>query len=455
MALLAALALAPGCASSTSAGSGSEADTVAPALGDTSGGAGDALDIALDDGPGDVAAPVGADADASADADGLEGLSDAAPDVGPDVGPDTSPDAEPDLAPDAEPDVAPDAEPDIAPHAGLDVAPDATLDSEPDVAPDVPAGPVTALSCFEGQLGDLEALPVDYDAFGPTIASHCKGTDHQEIVGVERVVFVGDSVTVGTPPTPASSFYRVLVAVGAAERFGLEPPDWAWQSVDVVNGVTIAQSSASDQFWSCAKWGARTDDITKPPHEQLVACNPESERDKTTLVVTTVGGNDVFAWAQDYAAGETIEALWAAAQMAIDDLEASLHWLVDEPARFPNGVYAIVATPFEFSDLESAEDFSTCPGAGLISMDWALVQPEFLEITRWFAGEYMRIAVETGVDIAFMGEHTCGHGAKVGDASGRCYRGPDAQQWIDFTCIHPSPDGHVAIADLFLSVIDE
>ena len=53
--------------------------------------------------------------------------------------------------------------------------------------------------CFEEIMGvdpETEGGP-DYDQFSPVIGTHCAGTDHQDIADVERVVFLGDSVTVG------------------------------------------------------------------------------------------------------------------------------------------------------------------------------------------------------------------------------------------------------------------
>ena len=65
------------------------------------------------------------------------------------------------------------------------------------------AGLPTAAACFTEQ-----GLNVDYDQFSPTIGSHCAGTNHQDIAGVEHVGFFGDSITVGTPPTAADDWYR-------------------------------------------------------------------------------------------------------------------------------------------------------------------------------------------------------------------------------------------------------
>jgi lysophospholipase L1-like esterase len=405
---------------------------------------GDPATDALTDSAADATADPGSDA-----ASDLGAEAEAATDAGADGTADATADATADGTADAE--TAPDSQPEI----GGD--PDADAVSGPDavVGPDAVSGPdaVTALSCFAGQLGKLPGMPVDYDSYGPTIGAHCKGTNHQEIQGVERVVFAGDSITVGTPPQGFETWYRNVMAAGLVARFGLTAPDWLWQNVDLINGVALAQSSGD--FWSCAKWGARTDDLERKPHEQLVACNPKGVREKTTLVIITAGGNDIFAWAQDLVKGVPLEDLWAAAEKAAADLESAIHWLVDDPTRFPNGVYVIFANPYEFTDPDSGNDLAKCPGANLISMDTALIDAQFNEITTWFMGEYMRVAVETGTDLAFMGEQTCGHGHMKDDPKGRCYRGPGTELWMDITCLHPSAAGHAGIADLFLSIIDE
>lgn len=357
----------------------------------------------------------------------------------------------------SDPDAAPSgSEADAAPPLEADAGPVAPA---PDAGPVVPPAPdagmverPTAASCFAGQ-SPMDGLPVDYDAHDPIIGAHCKGTDHQDIQGIERVVFVGDSITVGTPPTPDADWYRNRIVRGLVDRWGLEAPGWLWSGVNVVNG--LAGEQFSGDFASCAKWGARTDDMFKPPHQQVKTCIPEEERDKTTLVIMTVGGNDLFAWAQDIVAGVDADTIWMDAQQAVADFEEAILWLTEDPTRFPNGMYVVFANTFEFTDVDSGNDLATCPGADIIAMDRGLVDPNFRAAAAWMMDEYMRIAVATGTDMVFLGEHACGHGHMLDDPSGRCYRGPNTELWFDVTCMHPSSAGHAGIADLFLSVIDE
>ncbi|MEQ9323824.1 MAG: hypothetical protein RIF41_31965, partial [Polyangiaceae bacterium] len=61
-------------------------------------------------------------------------------------------------------------------------------------------GPLTVAECYQGAFVNPLMGGPDYDQFMPVVDSHCLGTDHQDITNVEHVVFLGDSVTVSTPP---------------------------------------------------------------------------------------------------------------------------------------------------------------------------------------------------------------------------------------------------------------
>ncbi|MBL8974770.1 MAG: hypothetical protein JNK56_29510, partial [Myxococcales bacterium] len=73
---------------------------------------------------------------------------------------------------------------------------------------DSTTGAVGPVDCLFEPFVNQGQLVIDYAQFDPIIGSHCKGTNHQDITDIERVVFLGDSVTVGTPPTQGKDFYR-------------------------------------------------------------------------------------------------------------------------------------------------------------------------------------------------------------------------------------------------------
>jgi lysophospholipase L1-like esterase len=305
--------------------------------------------------------------------------------------------------------------------------------------------------CF-GDPGGTEGP--NYALFDPVIGEHCAGTNHQEIEGVEQVVFLGDSVTVGTPPTPAEQFFRSRLAQRLVRRFNLEGPaevlgQRPWEIPDMQGGVL---QPFSGDFASCAKWGGRTDDL----QTQLAQCFPSGGSNKRTLIVFTMGGNDVAAITKaGQPGGNGVEYAAELTERTIRHLRQAFTW-IKEPQRFPNGVYVVFANPFEFTDATGRTD--TCPAAAAAGFNEPWEDPSLLEgQVIWLLEQYMALAVEFDFDLVFMMEQFCGHGfAATGaqaDLSSPCYLGPDAERWFDPTCIHPNPVGHGALSTFFEQVI--
>jgi len=319
-----------------------------------------------------------------------------------------------------------------------------------------PAEPVDLADCFATM---DPVLVADYAQYDPTMGTHCDGTQHQDFTNVERVVFVGDSVTAGTPPTLAGDYYRNRVAHGLADRLGLDAPGEVWERVNVfANGQGAVRNSGD--FSNCAQWGARTDDLPGSGN-QIEECFPAEERGKNTLIVSTIGGNDLASIADDAAQDppRPDEDLWLKAQRTIDYLEDSMVWLYDE-GNLTGDVKVVLANVYEYTD--GTGDLLSCPAAnGVGQFDFGFgfdanpQDPELLmDIINHINAEYMRIATERGIDMVFMREAFCGHGFQDDNEEGRCYLGLNAERWFDLTCIHPTPDGHGRIAQAILRVID-
>jgi lysophospholipase L1-like esterase len=369
--------------------------------------------------------------DAGMDAVAMDASADAGSDA--DVVTDS---ARPDLGAPRDGGRTPDARP-------ADAASDATADA-------ADTGPLTVEACFADAYTSTSPVAPDYEPFMPTVGSHCLGTDHQDITGVERVVFLGDSVTVGSPPTPSAEFYRSRLADALASHFGIDAPNAIWKTANPLDGR--AGLMESGDFASCAEWGARTDDFLDGGN-QIADCFPASSRDLRTLVIMTMGGNDVSSITQDGIDGVPIPDIWDDVRQFVRYQEDAVLWL-KEPGRFPNGVFVVFANMFEFTD--GTGDVTACPSAELAGFSAAWDDPSILADMVIYAEEqYMRIAVETGTDMIFMLEEFCGHGFNHDDPSAPCYRGPGTPRWFDLTCIHPNPDGHRVIADMFMAVVDE
>ncbi len=288
-----------------------------------------------------------------------------------------------------------------------------------------PTAPLAlAERCF-GELGP-GALIGDYEQFGPVVPDHCQGTDHQDIDAVGKVVFLGDSITAGTPPTPSHLVYREVLTRGLQERFG---------PIEVAN---------------CSEWGARIDDLLRDG-SQIEACFPEPETEPV-LVVFTVGGNDMVAWGDDLASGIPVEDVEAEVLAYMGLLEDALRWFRDrEGTLFLGGVNVVFANVYEYTD--GTNDVGVCPLADLFDVPEGI--QEFREGYVSVNEAYVDLAVRTGTDVIFLFEHFCGHGFFHDDPTNPCYRGPQAERWFDDTCIHPNDAGHAKIAEMFLAVIDE
>jgi lysophospholipase L1-like esterase len=330
-----------------------------------------------------------------------------------------------------------------------------------DAGPAIDAGPRTARACLEAAFppGEAPLLGPDYDRFAPTIGAHCFGTDHQEIDAVERVVFLGDSITVGTPPTPSDEYYRSRLADRLADHFGLEPPALGyetWKRVDILNGRTVVRDAGP--FSSCAEWGANAVDLMATDPEdtehQLGDCFPEDRRDERTLVVMTIGGNDIAAITKaGFEESATIEGLWSQTHALIDHIEQAVEWLL-EPGRFPAGVTIVLTNFYEFTD--GTGDLESCPAADVGGFGGEWDDPTALrEMVVWANEQIVRVAVEHRIDIVFLLEEFCGHGFHSDDPEAPCYRGPDTERFFDVSCTHPTPAGHDRIAEMMMAVIEE
>jgi lysophospholipase L1-like esterase len=314
--------------------------------------------------------------------------------------------------------------------------------------------PDTFAECFDGQFVNEATILPDYDQFMPVIGSHCVGTNHQLIDDVERVVFLGDSITVGSRPTLPQQTYRAQLGDMLRDQYSLSYGDavaeFLWKAPDPFSGQA-AQMTAGD-FTSCARWGARTDDLNGMGN-QLEACFPADTLGLRTLVVMTMGGNDVSSLAQDAIAGVALPELTATVEEFVGLEREAVEWL-KEPGRFPNGVFVVFANIYEFTD--GTGDVMSCDVSGLAGFDQPVPNPaELTDLILWANEQYMSIAVDTQSDMLFLLETFCGHGFGNEDPASPCYRGPGTPRWFDLTCIHPNPEGHGVIADNFMSIVTE
>lgn len=281
-------------------------------------------------------------------------------------------------------------------------------------------------NCFADIGNSGEPWPT-YETMGATWGHNCAGSNHQDIEGVERVIFLGDSVTAGTPPSYPEEYYRNVMTEPLKERFG-----------DI-------------EIDDCSAWGARTDDLMEEPHKQLLTCAPEPDP-RRTLILFTIGGNDAMA------ANDTLNETGSeaeAAQVLVDGvqtLRTFFDWVRDNKETwFPGGVDIVYTNVYEFTD--GTGDLSSCPTADAMGFGGHVdrIRDAYVYIDE----SYVSMAVEYQTDVVLLFENFCGHGWRSDDPTTDCYRGPDTERWLDPTCIHPNPAGHAELARMFLAVIDE
>jgi lysophospholipase L1-like esterase len=302
---------------------------------------------------------------------------------------------------------------DVSADAGMDAA-DAADDTGSN--DDTGGGGTTTYDQCYPEL--VSALGVNYSEQGATMGSHCQGTDQQEIAGVERVVFLGDSITAGSGASSTTN-YRALLGEELTSQFG-----------------------ADIQVDNCSQGGAVNADLLD---SQIPDCFPEPEQ-ANTLVIITSGGNDIVRTAvntPDFETGKT------AVDALVADLEGALDFFANE-SNFPNGVSVIYANVYEYTDATGNLDSCRLAAVAGLSGQW----DAGLKIYGYLESEYMRLAVERGFDMLFMEEMFCGHGWNRDDESGPCYENR-GELWMSSDCIHPNEAGHAAIADGFMSIVSE
>ena len=278
-------------------------------------------------------------------------------------------------------------------------------------------GTTTASQCFS----DIQDGPVkiDYDQYKPVIGKSCSGTNHQDIKGVEQIVYLGDSITNGDVISPK---YNATLTPKLMELFP---------------GATLKD---------CSKGGARNDDFLMGGN-QIPQCFPEGTDNLKTLIVMTMGGNDIASYAKDHM---PVDQALAEAEVMLGQIREAVAWLKD-PAHFPNGSFVVFANVYEFTDTSGVMDSCSFASIAGFNGTWS----EGAAVLSHINEQYMKLAVDTRSDMIFMAETFCGHGFKKDDPSLQCYRGPNTPVYFDATCIHPNADGATAIANLFFDVVSE
>ncbi|MFT7579969.1 MAG: lysophospholipase L1-like esterase [Myxococcota bacterium] len=319
--------------------------------------------------------------------------------------------------------------PDVSSDAGIDSGSDAGSDAaadtgNPDVGTDQGPDPDTsgdtnvnpALAAYQACFPYLVEV-LDIDVIPETVvAEHCAGTNHQTIDDVDKIVVLGDSISVGVGANnDASAYFSILR-----------------ENLEAYYGHSIA-------FENCAVGGS----VNANLQGQINTCFPGVESART-LVVFTSGGNDVANMAfndVNLATGvNSVDAM-------IGYLDSALA-VFDDTTKFPAGVFVVLADVYEYTDATAV--LQSCPLATFAGFPgvWA----DALGIFRYLTAEYVRTTTKYGRDMIFMQETFCGHGHNKDSPDGPCHE-VAGELWFGRDCLHPNDMGHKAIADLFYRVV--
>lgn len=241
---------------------------------------------------------------------------------------------------------------------------------------------------------------------------------------VVRVVFLGDSITAGQGVFNPRSDYASLLVDNDDDNW----PDHAEADLEArFPGLEVIDVSRS---------GATTEDVLAT---QLPAIEDQLGPvvSGTTLVVGTVGGNDIGDLLFGFGDVE------AEVTRISDNVAAIANWFGD-PTRFPDPTYTYLTNIYEPTDDQAQAD--EC----FYGIDVAFLQPAFLDINARTREAAQR---DNWAWIDLYG-HFLGHGMNYDEPEIEYYHPDDPTLWLASDCIHPNGRGHHEVRRLFLYAID-
>jgi len=289
-----------------------------------------------------------------------------------------------------------------------------------------------ALACAESQETDSDTDAVqglyDYEP-DPDVNTYLPPDYRPQ--DPQTVIFLGDSITAGAGASSRELTYTSLLAHDQSDSWTA----WAEQDLESLYGeLDVIDVSVG---------GARTTTLIE---EQLPAVTDEIGDTLTgeTIVVMTIGGNDMQAALPSMLLAEDKEAEYEASiRPAVDNFSTILDYFQDE-ARFPDGAHIYLTNVYEPTD-----NGGRAQGC-FLSVDIGATLP-YLDRAN---AEIRELAVDRGVAAIDLRGHFLGHGHNHDDAELDAHDADDPTLWMADDCIHPNDRGHHEVRRLFLTAID-
>ncbi len=236
-----------------------------------------------------------------------------------------------------------------------------------------------------------------------------------------RLVYLGDSITAGAGASEGSLAYAALLVEDTSSQWSdyadldLQTRYGPLEVIDVSRGGATTSSLLTQQL---------------PALDDLVGGSAPGE----TLVVMTVGGNDVR-----YALNP-LESAEAILDKVVRNIEEAV---LDVQRRFPDGAYIYLTNVYEPTD--GVGQWGGC--------FWGMDFSDRLPVL--YAGEEDLYAMgeRLGVAVIDLRGHFMGHGFHHRDTALEAHHPDDPTLWFAGDCIHPNDRGHHEIRRLMHAAI--
>lgn len=237
---------------------------------------------------------------------------------------------------------------------------------------------------------------------------------------VDRIVFLGDSITAGYGIDNRANRYTSLLEQNNDTRWAEFIGDDLTARYGPVEVVDVSRS------------GAQTPDLTERQIPDLEAQGPFPG---PTAVFITIGGNDLVNGLTAPGGPSSVP----------PRVEANIRAAVDElKALFPDGASILITNIYEPTDGEGQTNecfFGLRVDAAEPALDDA-------------NGRTLALAQEQGFAWVDLRAHFKGHGFNHGRETIDAYDAADPTLWLQDDCIHPTARGHHEIRRLFLAALD-
>jgi lysophospholipase L1-like esterase len=239
-----------------------------------------------------------------------------------------------------------------------------------------------------------------------------------------RIVFLGDSITAGVGASKDSLAYPELLVEDTSNKWS----DFADLDLESMYGDVPVVDGSKGGATSGSVMTQQLDDL-----EGLLGGYPVTGE---TIVVFTVGGNDMQEALNPFAdANEIAQATLFNFGAIVDELQ--------DPAKFPDGVYVYATNVYEPTDGRGQTD------GCFLGFDFSADLP----VLDQFNDDLRAMAEDKGFSVVDLRGHFGGHGWNHTDSSLPTHDPDDPSVWLDADCIHPNDRGHHEVRRLFHAAI--